>query len=207
MPQATTVPGWTGPGEVVAAVALATGVGGAGVRVVSAVGVGTLAVVAVGTLAVVGVAPLPEQAATVASSPPMMAALVILNRASVCPIISTPPVGTQGGAIARRPRLYEHSRPPTNAPPCCTGRVLARQSPAAVMTGSCNLWLMALLAPSRQPRSTLLALLVAACLLCLGVAAMAVPGNPGSWGLTTAGTFAYRCAIHPQMKATVIVTP
>jgi hypothetical protein len=106
-PQATTVPGWTGPGEVVAAVALAAGVGVAGVSVISAVGVGTLAVVAVavavavgtltvagGTLAVVGVAPLPEQAATIASSPPMRAALVILVRASGCPIIWTPPVGT-----------------------------------------------------------------------------------------------------------------
>src|SRR5450759_3392980 len=108
MPQATTVPGWTGPGEVVAAVALAVGVGVAGVSVVSAVGVGTLAVVAVavgtlavavgtfavGTFAVVGVVPLPEQAATIASSPPMRAALVILVRASGCPVIWTPPVGT-----------------------------------------------------------------------------------------------------------------
>src|ERR1035437_5037818 len=136
MPQATTVPGWTGPGEVVAAVALAAGGGGAGVRVVSAVGVGTLAVVAVGTLAVVavgmlavvGVAPLPVQAATVASSPPMMATLVILNRASVCPIISTPPVGTQGGAIARGPRLYEHSHASDKRPARCTGRVLAGQA-------------------------------------------------------------------------------
>jgi hypothetical protein len=110
-PQATTVPGWTGPGEVVAAVALAAGVGVAGVSVVSAVGVGTLAVVAVaigtlavagaapltvavGTFAVVGVVPLPEQAATIASSPPMRAALAILLRASGCPIIWTPPVGT-----------------------------------------------------------------------------------------------------------------
>jgi hypothetical protein len=95
------VPLWTGPGEVVAAVALAAGVGVAGVSVVSAVGVGTLAVVAVaggmfagGTLAVVGVVPLPEQAATIASSPPMRAALVILVRASGFPIIWTPPVGT-----------------------------------------------------------------------------------------------------------------
>jgi hypothetical protein len=102
-PQATTVPGWTGPGEVVAAVALAAGVGVAGVSVVSAVAVGTLAVVAVavGTLAVVavavvGVVPLLEQAATIASSPPMRAALVILVRASGCPIIWTPPVGTHG---------------------------------------------------------------------------------------------------------------
>src|SRR5450759_408644 len=103
MPQATTVPGWTGPGEVVAAVALAVGVGVAGVSVVSAVGVGTLAVVAVavgtlavagGTLAVVGVVPLLEQAATIASSPPMRAALVILVRDSGCTIIWTPPVGT-----------------------------------------------------------------------------------------------------------------
>jgi len=47
-----------------------------------------------------------------------------------------------------------------------------------------NLWLMALLAASRRPGSTLLALLVAACLLYLGVAAIAVPGNPGSWGFS-----------------------
>ena len=97
------MPGWTGPGEVVAAVALAAGVGVAGVSVVAAVGVGTLAVVAVavgtlavvgGTLAVVGVVPLLEQAATIASRPPMRVALVILVRASGCPIIWTPPVGT-----------------------------------------------------------------------------------------------------------------
>jgi hypothetical protein len=129
MPQATTVPGWTGPGEVVAAVALAAGVGVAGVSVVSAVGVGTLAVVAVavavavavgtlavvavavgtlavagGTLAVVGVAPLPEQAATIASSPPMRAALVILVRASGCPIIWTPPVGTHAESSEEKDR-------------------------------------------------------------------------------------------------------
>jgi len=47
-----------------------------------------------------------------------------------------------------------------------------------------NLWLMALLAASRRPGSTLLALLVAACLLYLGVAAIGVPGNPGSWGFS-----------------------
>ena len=45
-----------------------------------------------------------------------------------------------------------------------------------------NLWLIALLAASRRPGSTLLALLVAACLLYLGVASIGVPGNPGSWG-------------------------
>jgi hypothetical protein len=43
--------------------------------------------------------------------------------------------------------------------------------------------LIALLAASPQPGSTLLAMLVAACLLYLGMAAIAVPGNPGSWGL------------------------
>jgi hypothetical protein len=43
--------------------------------------------VAAGALAVVGVAPLAEQAATVASSPPMRATLVILGRGSKCPII------------------------------------------------------------------------------------------------------------------------
>lgn len=47
----------------------------------------------------------------------------------------------------------------------------------------CNLWLMALLAAARQRGSFLLARLVGACLLCLGMAAIAVPGNPGSWGL------------------------
>jgi hypothetical protein len=104
-PQATTVPGWTGPGEVAAAVGVATGgVGVAGGRVniaAVAVVVGTLTVVAVDTLAVVGVAlavvgvaPLDAQAATIVSSPPMRAALVIPVRASGCPIIWIPPVGT-----------------------------------------------------------------------------------------------------------------
>jgi hypothetical protein len=46
-----------------------------------------------------------------------------------------------------------------------------------------NLWLIALFAAFRQPGSTLLAVLVAACLLYLGVAAIFVPDNPGSWGL------------------------
>ena len=47
----------------------------------------------------------------------------------------------------------------------------------------CNLWLIALLAAFRRPGSTVLTILVAACLLYLGTAALAVPGNPGSWGL------------------------
>jgi hypothetical protein len=47
-----------------------------------------------------------------------------------------------------------------------------------------NLWLIALLAASRRPGSTLLALLAAACLLYLGVVAIGVPGNPGSWGFS-----------------------
>jgi len=54
---------------------------------------------------------------------------------------------------------------------------------ASIVEHLCNLWLIALLAAYRQPGSTLLALLVAACLLYLGVAAITVPGNPGSWGL------------------------
>jgi hypothetical protein len=56
----------------------------------------------------------------------------------------------------------------------------------------CNLWLIALLAAFRQPGSTLLALLVEACLLYLGVAAIAVPDNPGSWGLA-GGAIAIAC--------------
>jgi len=48
----------------------------------------------------------------------------------------------------------------------------------------CNLWLIALFAASRRPGSTLLALVAAACLLYLGIAAISVPGNPGSWGIT-----------------------
>jgi hypothetical protein len=125
MPQATTMPGWTGAGDavgvalstaavgvaragVVAAVAVGT-LAAVAVGTLAAVAVGTLAAVAVGTLAAVGVAPFDVQAATVASSPPMTAALEILNKASGCPIIWTPPVGTQGGAIARRPRLDERS--------------------------------------------------------------------------------------------------
>ncbi len=54
---------------------------------------------------------------------------------------------------------------------------------ASIVEHLCNLWLIALLAAFRQPGSTLLAILVAACLLYLGVAAIAVPDNPGSWGL------------------------
>ncbi len=46
-----------------------------------------------------------------------------------------------------------------------------------------NLLLIALFAAFRQPGSTLLAVLVMACLLYLGVAAIFVPDNPGSWGL------------------------
>ena len=54
---------------------------------------------------------------------------------------------------------------------------------ASIVEHTCNLWLIALLAAFRQPGSTLLALLVTACLLYLGVAATAVPNNPGSWSL------------------------
>lgn len=54
---------------------------------------------------------------------------------------------------------------------------------ASTVEHLCNLWLIALFAASRQHGSTLLALVVAACLLYLGVAAISVPGNPGSWGL------------------------
>jgi len=54
---------------------------------------------------------------------------------------------------------------------------------ASIVEHLCNLWLIALLAAFRQPGATLLALMVAACLLYLGVAAIAVPDNPGSWGL------------------------
>ena len=54
---------------------------------------------------------------------------------------------------------------------------------ASAVEHLCNLWLITLLAAFRRPGSTLLALLVAACLLYLGVAAIAVPDNPGSWGL------------------------
>jgi hypothetical protein len=78
-------------GEVAAAVAVAAAaVGVAEARLVAAVGVAEARVaagVAVGTLAAVGVAPLVEHAATVASSPPMRAALVIFGKASGCPII------------------------------------------------------------------------------------------------------------------------
>jgi hypothetical protein len=105
-PQATTVPGPPAAGEAAAGLALSTAVVEvARTGVVAAVAVGTVAAVAVGTLADVGVAPLPAQAATVASSPPMRATLVILTMASGCPIIWTPPLGTRGGAIQGRPRL------------------------------------------------------------------------------------------------------
>jgi hypothetical protein len=89
-------------GEVAVAVAVATAaVGVAEARLVAAVGVAEARLVAavgvagarvgagvtVGTLAVVGVAPLPAQAARVASSPPMRATRAIPGRASECPII------------------------------------------------------------------------------------------------------------------------
>ena len=64
-----------------------------------------------------------------------------------------------------------------------TDELALNYSWASILEHLCNLWLIALLAAFRQPGSTLLALLVAACLLYLGVAAIAVPGNPGSWGL------------------------
>jgi hypothetical protein len=53
---------------------------------------------------------------------------------------------------------------------------------ASIVEHLCNLWLIAFFAVSRRPGWTLLALLVSACLLYLGVAAISVPGNPGSWG-------------------------
>ena len=54
---------------------------------------------------------------------------------------------------------------------------------ASIVEHLCNLWLIALFAAFRQPGSTLLAVAVAVCFLYLGVAAIFVPGNPGSWGL------------------------
>ena len=54
---------------------------------------------------------------------------------------------------------------------------------ASIVEHPCNLWLMALLAAASRPGSSLLALLVGARLLYLGLAAIALPGNPGSWGL------------------------
>jgi hypothetical protein len=111
---------------VAAAVGVATAaVGVARARVAVAVAVGTLAVVAVavgtltvagGTLAVVGVVPLPEQAATIASRPPMRAALVILVRASGCPIIWTPPVGTHAESSEDKDRAASIApwEPPPN---------------------------------------------------------------------------------------------
>jgi len=78
---------------------------------------------------------------------------------------------------------------------------------ASTVEHLCNLWLIALLAAFRQPGSTLLALLVAACLLYLGAEAISVPGNPGSWGIggaaiATLGGAAYvaitACAWPPE---------
>jgi hypothetical protein len=54
---------------------------------------------------------------------------------------------------------------------------------ASLLEHLANLWLIALLAASRRPGANLLALLAAGCFLYLGVAAIAVPDNPGSWGL------------------------
>ena len=54
---------------------------------------------------------------------------------------------------------------------------------ASIVEHLCNLWLIALLAAFRQPGSTLLTILVAACFLYLGASAIAVPDNPASWGL------------------------
>jgi hypothetical protein len=53
---------------------------------------------------------------------------------------------------------------------------------ASTVEHLCNLWLMALLAAARQRGSSLLALLVGPCLIYLVMAAIAVPGNRGSWG-------------------------
>jgi hypothetical protein len=70
-----------------------------------------------------------------------------------------------------------------------------------------NLWLITLLAAFRQPGSALLALLVAVCLLYLGLAAIAVPGNPGSWGisggaLAIAGGATYLALTLPSLRRT-----
>ncbi|HEY5436507.1 MAG TPA: hypothetical protein VIK13_14845 [Candidatus Limnocylindrales bacterium] len=58
---------------------------------------------------------------------------------------------------------------------------------ASTVEHLCNVWLIGLLAAFRQPGSILLALLTAACLVYLGVAAVALPGNPGSWGVLGGG--------------------
>jgi hypothetical protein len=47
----------------------------------------------------------------------------------------------------------------------------------------CNLWLIVFFSSFRHSGSRLLSLLVTFCFLFLGIAAIAVPANPGSWGL------------------------
>ncbi len=54
----------------------------------------------------------------------------------------------------------------------------------AVVAGACFVPLVWQALHAQVRGADELALLVGACLLYLGVAAIAVPGNPGSWGLT-----------------------
>jgi hypothetical protein len=54
---------------------------------------------------------------------------------------------------------------------------------ASVAEHSCNLWLIVFFSAFRHSGSGLLSLLAAFCFLFLGIAAISVPANPGSWGL------------------------
>ena len=70
---------------------------------------------------------------------------------------------------------------------------------ASLLEHLANLWLIALLAASRRPGANLLALLAAGCFLYLGVAAIAVPDNPGSWGLLGGAVALTGCAGYVAM--------
>jgi hypothetical protein len=107
LPQATTVPDWGPAGELVGPGVTTATVGVAGAIVAAAVGVGMVEVAGVPPALAVDVAPLPEQAASVAISPPIRDALTILGMTVACAIIWDS-LWDASGAIAVRRRRGEH---------------------------------------------------------------------------------------------------
>ena len=63
------------------------------------------------------------------------------------------------------------------------GELASNYGWVSIVEHLCNLWLITLLSSFRRPGSGLLAALAGGCLVYLGVAAISVPVNPGSWGL------------------------
>jgi hypothetical protein len=63
------------------------------------------------------------------------------------------------------------------------GELASNYGWVSIVEHLCNLWLITLLPSFRLPGSVLLAALAGGCLVYLGVAAISVPTNPGSWGL------------------------